>query len=264
MAGAPVPPSLIDQFSKILTNGDVNTPFGATEALPITTMSGREILSETGKLSEQGKGVCVGRVTRGNAIRIIKISDNPIPYWSDALLVPQGEVGEIVVKGLVVTRAYINRPEQTELAKIHDKNGIWHRMGDLGYFDAKERLWFCGRKSHRIETPLGLMLPVQYEAIFNQHPDVSRSALVGIGKLGEQFPVLVVEPIPGKMPSTQKTSQHFRSELFILGEKYQHTRMIQEILFHPSLPVDIRHNAKIQREKLAVWATDKLRSQRPS
>ena len=260
MAGAPVPPSLISQFSHILSTGEVNTPFGATEALPITTMSGCEILADTAKLSEQGRGVCIGRATQGNKIYIIQITDNPIPVWDDALLVPQGEIGEIVVKGPVVTRVYINRPVQTALAKIHDKDGIWHRMGDLGYFDEMGRLWFCGRKSHRVETRHGLMLPVQCEAIFNHHPDVARSALVGVGKLGEQYPILIVEPKPNKMPTTPQARKRFITDLLALGDKYEHTRVIQEILFHPSLPVDIRHNAKIQREKLALWAEKRLKS----
>lgn len=260
MAGAPVPPSLIEQFSHILSNGDVYTPFGATEALPITTMSGREILADTAQLSAQGRGVCIGRATQGNKIHIIQITDYPISSWDDALLVPQGQVGEIVVKGPVVTRIYINRPEQTALAKIQDRDGIWHRMGDLGYYDELGRLWFCGRKSHRVETSHGLMLPVQCEAIFNLHPYVARSALVGIGKRGEQTPVLVVEPKTNKNSATSQARKKFITELLALGDKYEHTRIIHKILFHPSLPVDIRHNAKIQREKLALWAENRLKS----
>jgi len=264
MAGAPVPPALVEQFSNLLPQGEVFTPFGATEALPITNMSGQEILSDTARLSEQGKGVCVGRATRGNIIRIIEITDDPIRNWDDKLLVPSGKVGEIVVKGTVVTREYINRPEQTALAKIKDDQTFWHRMGDLGYLDEQERLWFCGRKSHRVHTQQGLLLPVTCEAIFNHHPRVNRSALVGIGKLGEQIPVLIVEPKPGEMPSTAKDKQRFKTEILALGEKYPHTREIQSILFHPSLPVDIRHNAKIQREKLSLWAEKRFSSKRPA
>jgi acyl-coenzyme A synthetase/AMP-(fatty) acid ligase len=104
------------------------------------------------------------------------------------------------------------------------------------------------------------MLPVQCEAIFNHHPDVARSALVGVGKLGEQYPILIVEPKPNKMPTTPQARKRFITDLLALGDKYEHTRVIQEILFHPSLPVDIRHNAKIQREKLALWAEKRLKS----
>jgi acyl-CoA synthetase (AMP-forming)/AMP-acid ligase II len=260
MASAPVPPALVEDFvTRILDGGEVNTPFGASEAMPITMMSGNEIIAETAALSEQGRGMCVGRAIRGHAIRIIRITDDPIPKWDDELVLPQGEVGEIVVKGPVVTRVYLNRPQQTALAKIRDADGIWHRMGDLGYLDEQGRLWFCGRKAHRIETSQGLMLPVPCEAIFNHHADVIRTALVGVGERGRQRPVLVVEPRAGKTPTTQAARQKFVAELLVLGVEHEQARLIQDVLFYPSsFPVDVRHNAKIQREKLAVWAETQL------
>ncbi len=254
MAGAPVPPSLIEDFSRILEGGDVYTPFGATEALPLTMMTGEEILAETAALSEQGQGMCVGRPTAGTTIRIISITDDPIPTWDEAYVLPPGEVGEIVVKGPVVTRSYLNRPEQTALAKIHEGAEVWHRMGDLGYFDTEGRLWFCGRKSHRVETAEGLLLPVPCEAIFNRHPDVERSAVVGVGSRGAQRPVLIVEPRPGRMPRTKAGRQAFVGELLALGAEHARTREIRDVLFHPGFPVDVRHNAKIHRLELAAWA----------
>jgi acyl-CoA synthetase (AMP-forming)/AMP-acid ligase II len=258
MAGAPVPPWLIEQFTgQILTNGEVYTPFGATEALPITNIAGSEILAETAKLTEQGWGVCVGRPLQGLTVCIIPLNDEPIACWDESLNLPAGELGEIVVKGAVVTRLYLNRPQQTELAKIQDTDGIWHRMGDMGYFDKKGRLWMCGRKSHRVETEEGLMLPVPCEAIFNAHPEVARTALVGVGSLGSQRPVLVVELKSGRVPSKAE-QQRLTAELLALGEAYEHTRPIRDILFYPSFPVDVRHNVKIQREKLAIWAARKL------
>jgi acyl-CoA synthetase (AMP-forming)/AMP-acid ligase II len=268
MAGAPVHPSLIRAYAggtpdDILPNGDVYTPFGATEALPITMMSGKEILEKTAALSEQGYGMCVGRPTAGNKIRIIHITDDPIPEWDKSLVLPDGKVGEIAVRGPVVTRTYLNRPQKTAEAKIREtcadeSIAIWHRMGDLGYFDREGRLWFCGRKRHRIETANGLMLPVPCEAIFNLHPDVFRTALVGVGKQGKQEPVLIVEPMPRRMPTTTESKHKLIAELLQLGAQHEQTRCIQTVLFHPSLPVDVRHNAKIQREKLAPWAGEKL------
>lgn len=258
MAGAPVPPGLIEQYTgHILDGGDVFTPFGATEALPVSNISGSDILAETAQLTEQGWGVCVGRPLDGLTVKIIPISDDPIEQWDDALALQPGELGEIVVKGPVVTHRYLHRPEQTSLAKIPNGSEIWHRMGDLGYFDSRGRLWMCGRKSHRVETEADLLLPVPCEAIFNAHPDVSRTALVGVGPLGQQKPVLVVELTSGKIPSGQ-TKQRLMDELLALGQAYEHTQAISDILFHKSFPVDIRHNVKIQREKLAVWAAKKL------
>ncbi len=258
MASAPVPPALIETLlTRVLApDADVNTPFGATEAMPLTTMSGREIVAETAALSEQGKGMCVGRPLPGIDVRVIRITDAAIPTWDDGLLLPQGEIGEIVVKGTVVTRVYLHRPEQTALAKIQDRDGgVWHRMGDVGYFDDQGRLWFCGRKAHRVTTRDEVLFPVPCETIFNFHPDVNRTALVGVGPQGRQRPFLLVEPRQGHMPTSLLEKQKFTLELLALGVEYNHTRDIQDVLFYPDIfPTDVRHNAKIQREKLAAWA----------
>jgi olefin beta-lactone synthetase len=268
MASAPVPPALIETLLThvLAPDADVNTPFGATEAMPLTFMSGREIVAETAALSEQGQGMCVGRPLPGIDVRVIDITDRPIPTWDDALVLRPGDggatpIGEIVVKGPVVTRVYLNRPEQTSLAKIQDDAGedaggeVWHRMGDVGYFDAQGRLWFCGRKAHRVTTLDGTLFPVPCETIFNAHPDVQRTALVGVGPQGRQRPVLVVEPRAGCFPHSILEKQRFTLELLALGVEYPHTRDIQDVLFYPdTFPTDVRHNAKIQREKLAVWA----------
>jgi acyl-CoA synthetase (AMP-forming)/AMP-acid ligase II len=194
----------------------------------------------------------------GNTVRIIRISDDPIPEWDASLVLPDGQVGEIAVKGPVVTRSDLHRPEQTAAAKIYEGGEVWHRMGDLGYIDPQGRLWFCGRKKHRVETPQGLLLPVQCEAIFNHHPDVARTAVVGLGELGKQRPVLIVEPLPGKWPASEAARKAFADEIRALGAQSEVTREIEDVLFHRDLPVDVRHNAKIQREKLAPWAEEQL------
>jgi acyl-CoA synthetase (AMP-forming)/AMP-acid ligase II len=258
MAGAPVPPWLIEEYhSHILNGGQVFTPFGATEALPVSTISGAEILAETAALTAQGWGVCVGQPMAGLNVRVIAITDEMIAQWDDSLALPTGELGEIVVKGPVVTRIYLHRPEQTAQAKIYENGDVWHRMGDTGYFDSRGRLWMCGRKAHRVETAEGLLLPVPCEAIFNAHADVSRTALVGIGELGAQRPVLVVELKSGRIPAGAE-KQRLIDELLALGREYEHTRPLQTFLFHESFPVDVRHNVKIQREKLAAWAAGQI------
>jgi acyl-CoA synthetase (AMP-forming)/AMP-acid ligase II len=259
MFGAAVPPEVVKRFCDVMQDGKIYTPYGATEALPLTLIDEAEIAEETGRLTETGAGVCVGRPIGGTEIRIIQISENAISTWNDSLPLPPGEIGEIVVKGSIVTRAYLNRPQQTALAKIQDANGqLWHRMGDLGYLDEQGRLWVCGRKSHRVETEHGMLLPIQCEAIFNAHPEVARTALVGVGNKGAQKPVLVVEAKPGKEPASSQAKQRFRDKLLTLGAQFEHTRHIEIILFHPAFPLDVRHNTKIQRHELAAWAAKQI------
>jgi acyl-CoA synthetase (AMP-forming)/AMP-acid ligase II len=185
-------------------------------------------------------------------VRVIRISDEPIPTWDDALVLPPREVGEIVVKGPVVTRAYHGRPEATALAKTADgSGGVWHRMGDLGYLDETGRVWFCGRKSQRVVTTDGTLFTICCEGVFNAHSSVLRTALVGVPRGATTEPILCVERDPESSPLSDV---QLTRELLELGAAHTHTRGIKRILFHRSFPVDVRHNAKIFREKLTVWA----------
>ena len=245
-------------------SAQVFTPYGATEALPVANIGSREILEETRTLTEQGKGVCVGRPVAGMEVSVIAISDGPIAEWSDSLNLPPGEVGEFVVRGPVVTKRYYNRPEATALAKIRDpRTGeILHRMGDVGYIDDRGRLWFCGRKSHRVVTPHGTLYTDMVEPIFNTVPRVRRTALVGVTRGSVTYPVLCVEEMdfrdfPGLKVNFEPGIDIDR-KCRQLGQQFEHTRMIDTFLKHPGFPVDVRHNSKIFREKLAVWADKQL------
>ena len=258
-AGAPASARVLGEFARLLEPpAEIFTPYGATEALPVASIGSREILEETGRQTDQGAGVCVGRPVEGVEVRIIRISDEPIPSWSDDLELSDGTIGEIVVAGPVVTREYFRRPEATALAKIADprRGTFFHRMGDLGYRDDQGRLWFCGRKSHRVVLADTTLYTICCEGVFNAHPDVARSALVGVKVKERMVPVLCVEPV---RPLGRTEQERVRRELLDRGAGFAHTARIETILFHPSFPVDIRHNSKIFREKLAVWAARKLR-----
>ena len=253
MAGAPVPQAIHERFLGILApEANTYTPYGATEALPVASISGREVLQAHAERNDPTAGTCVGWAVPGVTLRIIAISDGEIADWDDDLLLPTNEVGEIVVSGAMVTKTYLARPEATRLAKIHDGARVWHRMGDLGYLDDAGRLWFYGRKSHRLVTATETLFTEPVELVFNQHPRVARSALVGRGN--PLAPMIIIEPTTGNMPHTKAERDSFISQLHELAAHHPMTAGITTVLFHPSFPVDIRHNAKIFREKLAVWA----------
>ncbi|MBU2511977.1 AMP-binding protein [bacterium] len=257
-AGAPVPAKTLREFSKMLAEDtQIFTPYGATEALPVSSIGSHEILSETAGATDEGKGICIGRPLDSINASIIKITDDPIEEWTDDLLVKDGQIGEITVEGPQVTTQYINRNNSNRLNKIKDPktNKIHHRMGDVGYKDQDGRIWFCGRKSHRVKTETGTLFTIQVEAIFNIHEDVSRSALVGIPDRKLQKPVLIVET--EKKLGTRQLNE-LRGELLDLASKNELTRSINTILFHTNFPVDIRHNAKISRETLSIWAEKRL------
>jgi len=256
-AGAPVPAKVLARFAAMLPPGaQVFTPYGATECLPVASIGSDEILGETRAETEQGKGVCVGRPVPGLTVKIIRITDEPIAAWSDDLELPRGETGEIAVSAPQASPTYFNREPSTTLAKIPlPGGGFLHRMGDVGYLDERGRIWFCGRKSHRVVTAAGTLFSIPCEAIFNTHPAVFRSALVGVPCGGDVEPVICIEL---ESDARGRDQAKLREELLALGAKFPHTRAIRTVLFHPAFPVDIRHNAKIFREKLAVWAAKQL------
>ena len=252
-AGAPVRVDVMRRMAAMLSpDAQVFTPFGATEALPVASIGSREVLGETGAQAMQGRGVCVGRPHPAMTVRIIRITDAPIPAWSPSLEVPAGTIGEITVAGPVVTREYWARPEQTKAAKIVDGERVVHRMGDVGSLDADGRLWMCGRKSHRVETAQGPLFSTPVEEVLNAHPQVRRSALVGVGPPGAQVPVVLLEREPGAALADGPLT----AEVKALAQQHESTRGVRHVHVYPGeFPVDRRHNAKIEREKLALWAT---------
>jgi len=303
-AGAPVPAALWEKAKKILPNGQLHSPYGATECLPVSTISGDEIAGLSGMgvppmsadrvawASRPCSGACIGRPAPETQIKIIAITDTPIPALSDARELPPNEIGEIIVTGPAVTREYDNLPEATAAAKIlpgsarvpraasgvspdaclglgrdaqastrdacaprKQENAIslWHRMGDTGYLDPTGRLWFCGRKAERVETPAGTLHTEPIEQIFRAHPEVARCALIALGDRATraQTPAIVIQPAPKKLTPAQRA--RLAAELRALAQAHPHTQQITRFYFHPAFPVDVRHNAKIHRLALARW-----------
>jgi acyl-CoA synthetase (AMP-forming)/AMP-acid ligase II len=254
-AGAPVHAAILARTRAMLpAEAEIWTPYGATESLPVAVIEAREVLDETAAATARGAGVCVGRPVPGVEVHVIAIDDGPIARWSEARPLPPGEVGELVVRSAVTTTHYHGRPEATALAKIAAADGgVLHRMGDVGYLDASGRLWFCGRKDHRVRAAAGDLYSVPAEGIVQQHPAVWRAALVGVGAAGQQRPVVCVELEPG-----QRAGPDLVAELRALTADAPQTAGVEAFLVHPGFPVDIRHNAKIDRPALARWAAARL------
>lgn len=247
MFGAPVRAEIHQMYKSILDNGDTYTPYGATECLPVSLISGSEILKNHLSKMMKGHGTCIGKAVGGVKICIIETSDIPETKLKE---VPRGQVGEIVVQGLQVTEGYFEMEQETLKAKIFHDEKLWHRMGDVGYLDENENLWFLGRKTHRVETKSKTFYPIQMEAIFNQHPKIKRSALVKIKIHNEVHPSLVIE----RHDKKTKMADSFKRELMALKESEAFTSEIKEFFLHEGFPVDVRHNIKIDRNRLSDWA----------
>ncbi|MGX1805870.1 fatty acid CoA ligase family protein [Nocardia sp. NPDC055321] len=256
--GAPVPDWCIAGLREVLSSdAEVHAGYGSTEALPMSTIESRELLGGLVERAHRGEGTCIGRPAENVRARLVAITDDPLPNWSDALareaeLVATRGIGELVVAGPNVSTRYYWPHAANRAGKIVEDGVVWHRTGDLAWIDDEGRIWFCGRKSQRVHTAAGPMFSVQVEQVFNTLPGVARTALVGVGPRGAQRPVLCVETETGANPLS------LTAELRDRAAAFEVTAPVRDFLFHPKFPVDIRHNAKIGREQLAVWATEQL------
>ncbi len=254
MAGAPVSKEVLLRVQEVLDSGEVFTPYGATEALPVTLVSSKEILTHVLQPASTGEqGTYVGRAVQGVQIRVIRPVDSAIMNLGDSQGLNPFEIGEVIVQGHNISAQYLNREDSTRASKIKEGRTLWHRMGDLGYLDAEGGLYFCGRKAHRVLYKGKSFYSIPVERIFNAHPKVKRSALVSLSSTGE--PAIVVEPLPQFWPESPELERSFLSELQSLALASPLSKEINRFFFHRSFPVDARHNAKIFRDKLGAWAS---------
>lgn len=249
-AGAIVPVELLIIFKKLLIdNAEIHTPYGATEALPVSDIGDTELNQLYSSKDSNNHGICIGYPLPGIDIKIIYIDDNEVSTVTDIKEMPVNEVGEIIVKGPVVTQEYLGM-DNPHYGKIWDPENIlyWHRMGDLGRKDDKGRTWFYGRKSQRVITKNVVLYTTVTEAIFNTHPKVSRTALIGIKNEDDEYdrPVICIQ-------LKKKANKKEKDKIIVALENLaqNHNITITSFVFFRSFPVDPRHNAKIYREKLA-------------
>lgn len=262
-AGAPIPPDLVERLVALMPKGGrAYTPYGATECLPVANVSDRDILdAEARATSDSGGGNLVGRIAKDTDLRIVRVEDGPVERFDPDHELATGGIGEVWVRSGVATPAYAFDEAATRAAKVPTDEpgpgrGFYHRMGDLGYRDEAGRLWFCGRKGHRLRTSEGDVACVPLENLFLGHPEVDRCAVVGVGAPGAQRAVLVVEPARRSLLDRWRRRRPQLAERILEHGRARSDRaqLITEVLFHHSFPVDPRHNAKIHREELRTWA----------
>ena len=263
-AGAPVPATVVAGTAALLRpDALLATPYGMTEALPIATIDGAA-LQAAATLHDPPRGVCVGTPVTGTGVAVIAVSEDPLPRVPPGALLPDGQVGELVVSGAQVTDAYAGRTAATARARTVLDGRPAHRTGDLGWRDADGRLWFCGRTVQRVPTADGPLDPLPVEQLALADRRVWRAALVGVPTHAAiRAPVLVVQPVPGALPSWPPGARRARAALTAdlrrRLDAHPHSARVTRVLLRRRFPVDARHNAKIGYEQLARWATARLR-----
>ncbi|GAA1904526.1 alpha/beta fold hydrolase [Arthrobacter gandavensis] len=241
-AGAPIPEALLTRVQDLVPAAALHTPYGMTEALPVTDISLEQI-----RKAGTGNGVCVGTAVAGARVALAPLSADGTAgsEISDA----HGITGEILVSAPHVKDRY----DRLWITEAHSSSlPGWHRTGDVGHFDADGRLWVEGRLGHVLTTPAGPLTPVAAEQAAESVPAVRLAALVGVGPAGTQVPVAVVETVGGARrpgPAEDSLAADVRSAV---AERCGLD--LAAVLVLPQMPTDIRHNSKIDRSALGAWA----------
>lgn len=245
-AGAPIPVALLQKVAALAPAASLHTPYGMTEVLPVA-----DVDLDTLALVGGGRGVCVGRPVPGCRVAIVGAGDATLESLAD------GSTGEVLVNAPWCSAGYDVLADTQRLARpVGDV--AWHRSGDLGHVDGEGRLWIEGRVVHGISTAGGLVTPVPLEWSAQRVPGVRRAAAVGVGPSGRQQIVLVVEcALPsGRGRRSRRVDVSLASadltaavRTAVQGDHAGVT--VAAVLETPAMPVDIRHNAKIDRTALA-------------
>jgi len=233
-AGAPVPMALLEQASTLMPNAQAHTPYGMTEVLPVADISLDEL-----RKAGVGNGVCVGQPVEGVQLHIDRFDSS--------------ESGEILVLAAHGKTRY-DRLWATETAT---REGQWHRTGDVGHIDPQGRLWVEGRLAHVLSAAGGPVTPVAAEQLVESLPQVKAAALVGVGPEGGQQPVVIV------VATAKLRGVVAPLELIDAVREVLPDLAVAAVLVRESLPVDRRHNSKVDRAALATWASNVLEGGSP-
>jgi acyl-CoA synthetase (AMP-forming)/AMP-acid ligase II len=232
--GAPVFPRVLDALARAAPAASIVAVYGSTEAEPIAEIDQRDIAPADREAMRDGAGLLAGPPVRAIHLRILKERwGTPLGPWSpDELereaLAPKTS-GEIVVAGDHVLSGYLDGVGDDE-TKISVGDRVWHRTGDAGYIDDRGRLWLVGRCSARVSDEGGVLYPFAVECAAADVDGIRRSAFL----LHRRQRVLVVELQENAPATTRET----------LLSRLAWARLA-DVRIVPAIPVDKRHNAKV-------------------
>lgn len=242
-AGAPVPAETLRAVAALTPGATLHTPYGMTEALPVADIDLSAI--EHAEHDRPTAGVCVGHPVEGAEVVIVPLGFDATAGVPDAL--PPGATGEVLVRAPWVSDGYLGLWG----TQRHARPGAgWHRSGDVGHLDADGRLWIEGRSVHVIDAVDGPITSVPVERSVERAgidgTTAGRVAAVGVGPAEVQQLVVVIES------PDQPVGLAAPDIVDAVRDAVEHP--VAAVLITDRLPVDIRHNAKIDRTAVATWA----------
>jgi len=189
--GASSSPDALRRFNRYCPQAHFFNGWGLTETNAPTT-----VIAQDSKKIES-----VGRPAPWIEVKIFDESDNELP---------QGEVGEIVVQGWVVTDGYYKDPKLTAETM---RNG-WFHTGDLGRFDSEGYLYIVGRKKEMIKVGGEIVFEPEIEIAIHKHPSVAEAAVIGVpDKLRGELPKAFVVLKEGKSLTAEELRYFCRQHL---------------------------------------------------
>ncbi len=247
--GAPIGEQMVREWKQVAPQSEMAILYGSTEVEPIADIRGQEMLDILAN-TDSGQGVCVGQVVDSLSHRLVRLTRGAIEFgeagWAD-WDVPLGEPGELLVAGEHACPKYYRNEEATRVNKIPDGDRVWHRTGDVGYFDSENRLWLVGRVHNAILRGRDYYFPVEAEMTLKQLPFVKHPAFLGIPDeaLGERTVAAFVPEAPAENPSeAQARVEAIRSAL------EERSFIVDDVQVCEFIPMDPRHHSKVDYDKL--------------
>ena len=265
VGGSAVSFGVLEMLDQATRPGAAAVLYGSSEAEPLARLDGREAIARAAAIARRGGGLCMGHPSPGLDMEIRAIPrDHPPGDLADrdlleASLAP-GEIGELIVRGRHVSRTYFGNPDAEEALKIRTASGqVWHRLGDMGYLDPQGRVYLVGRTHDAVEARGATIHPLTVEPLIDELSFVHRSGLIGLPRRGNTDVVVAYEPTyrTSSRRTRRDRAERIRSECGKLGVH------VDQVCDVASIPVDRRHNGKLERDQLVNLCARQLRRRAP-
>ena len=231
LGGAPISARLQQNICDALPHTEAIAVYGSTEAEP---MAHHHIHAPIIEKDAFVAGTPVDFIR-------LKIVHFPVelPQHQDLSTLETKEVGEIIVCGSHVNQGYIDNPQANATNKIKDHKGnIWHRTGDRGYFDEQGCLWLTGRTNDIVHHHNHILDPFPIESRLLRIPSITQVALIESQQKGYLF-------LSSRTPVKDIVNK--------VKESLRESEQNLIICVCDALPVDGRHNSKIDRPAIRRW-----------
>ena len=252
VGGSAVSFDLLKQMDRATRPGASVVLYGSSEAEPLAILEGHDEIERAERAMRSGGGLCLGypRPALDMQIRALPPGLHTAGLDEGGLVaasLPVGHIGELVVRGRHVSRRYFGDPGAEAAQKIRTSDGLrWHRLGDLGYLDEEGRVYVVGRINDTVQRRGRSLYPLVVEPLVEQLPFVRRCGLVGHPRKGMNRSILAYEPAD---PGARRRDRRDREET-IRAECDRIGVIIDQVVVVDHIPVDPRHNGKVQRDEL--------------